>query len=161
MDGLHDSHATASPDQVSSLTLIGEPVSLSRAMTGSLPLPIWPGRSSHLPTQKAVIVPELSPELVALLEDCRSYIAPAIGTHEEISTILGWCDCGYCIHVPHYRRCLAKTNTTERAVSVLRDLVNLKDGPRDGHYRAAKDEAWARARAIISGNAVNLGTEEN
>ena len=39
-------------------------------------------------------------ELLALLQDCRSYITPTISTHEELSTILGWCDCGYCTHVP-------------------------------------------------------------
>lgn len=48
--------------------------------------------------------------------------------------------------------------TTE--VSALRDLVSLKDGPRDDHYHAARDEAWARARAIISGNEVSQDTEE-
>ncbi len=38
--------------------------------------------------------------LLALLEDARSYITPTISTHEEISSVLGWCDCGYCDHVP-------------------------------------------------------------
>lgn len=38
-----------------------------------------------------------------LLEDARSYITPTISTHEEISAVLGWCDCGYCAHVPSTR----------------------------------------------------------
>jgi len=38
-------------------------------------------------------------ELTEILEDARSYITPTISTHEEISTLLGWCDCGYCTHV--------------------------------------------------------------
>lgn len=38
-----------------------------------------------------------------LLEDARSYITPTISTHEEISAVLGWCDCGYCVHVPGRR----------------------------------------------------------
>lgn len=38
-------------------------------------------------------------ELTEMLEDARSYITPTISTHEEISTLLGWCDCGYCTHV--------------------------------------------------------------
>lgn len=38
-------------------------------------------------------------ELLALLQDCRSYITPTLSTHEEISEVLGWCDCGYCTHV--------------------------------------------------------------
>jgi hypothetical protein len=42
-------------------------------------------------------------ELDDLLEDARSYIDPTISTHEEISAVLGWCDCGYCIHVPRGR----------------------------------------------------------
>lgn len=39
-------------------------------------------------------------DVLHLLQDCRGYISPTLSTHEEISTILGWCDCGYCIHVP-------------------------------------------------------------
>jgi hypothetical protein len=39
-------------------------------------------------------------ELLAVLEDARTYITPTLSTHEEISDILGWCDCGYCTHVP-------------------------------------------------------------
>jgi ribosome assembly protein YihI (activator of Der GTPase) len=35
-----------------------------------------------------------------LLEDARQYITPTLSTHEEISEVLGWCDCGYCKHVP-------------------------------------------------------------
>lgn len=38
-------------------------------------------------------------EILYLLQDCRSYITPTLSTHEEISSILGWCDCGYCTHV--------------------------------------------------------------
>lgn len=38
-----------------------------------------------------------------LLEDARSYITPTISTHEDISAVLGWCDCGYCSHVPSSR----------------------------------------------------------
>ena len=38
-------------------------------------------------------------ELLYVLEDARSYITPTLSTHEEISEILGWCDCGYCKHV--------------------------------------------------------------
>lgn len=37
----------------------------------------------------------------------------------------------------------------DRAISVLRDLVRLKDGPRDADYRDAKDAAWARARVVL------------
>jgi len=36
-----------------------------------------------------------------LLQDARGYITPTISTHEDISEVLGWCDCGYCRHVPH------------------------------------------------------------
>lgn len=39
-------------------------------------------------------------ELLELLEDARQYVLPTTGTHEDISTVLGWCDCGYCVHVP-------------------------------------------------------------
>lgn len=35
------------------------------------------------------------------------------------------------------------------AMSVLVELVRLKDGPRDEAYRAAKDAAWEAARGII------------
>lgn len=42
-------------------------------------------------------------DLLVLLEDARSYIAPTLVTHEEISDILGWCSCGYCTHVPRER----------------------------------------------------------
>lgn len=42
-------------------------------------------------------------ELLLLLEDCRGYITPTISTHEEITEILGWCDCGYCKGVPKER----------------------------------------------------------
>lgn len=35
------------------------------------------------------------------------------------------------------------------AVGVLRELVALKDGPRDDAYRAAKDVAWDVARSIV------------
>ena len=31
----------------------------------------------------------------------------------------------------------------------LAELVLLKDGPRDEHYRATKDAAWERARAAL------------
>lgn len=41
------------------------------------------------------------PELYELLENARCYITPTISTHEHISRILGWCDCGYCKHVKH------------------------------------------------------------
>ena len=36
------------------------------------------------------------------------------------------------------------------AQAALRALVSLKDGPRDETYRAAKDGAWADARAILA-----------
>jgi hypothetical protein len=36
-----------------------------------------------------------------------------------------------------------------KVVSVLDELVRLKDGPRDDAYREAKDAAWERARAIV------------
>lgn len=42
-------------------------------------------------------------ELLELLEDCRNYITPTVSTHDELSAILGWCDCGYCTHVPNER----------------------------------------------------------
>jgi predicted house-cleaning noncanonical NTP pyrophosphatase (MazG superfamily) len=42
-------------------------------------------------------------ELLDLLEDCRSCVTPTTSTHEEISEVLGWCDCGYCTHVPRER----------------------------------------------------------
>lgn len=35
------------------------------------------------------------------------------------------------------------------AREILARLVALKDGPRDEHYRAAKKEAWADARALL------------
>lgn len=31
-----------------------------------------------------------------LLADAREYITPTISTHEEITDVLGWCDCKYC-----------------------------------------------------------------
>jgi hypothetical protein len=40
-------------------------------------------------------------DLLVVLQDTRSYITPTTSTHEEISDILGWCDCGYCSHVPN------------------------------------------------------------
>ncbi len=33
---------------------------------------------------------------------------------------------------------------------VLARLVELKDGPRDDHYRESKDRAWAHARAALA-----------
>ena len=36
-----------------------------------------------------------------------------------------------------------------RCEEALATLVDLKDGPRDEAYRAAKDEAWARARGVL------------
>jgi hypothetical protein len=35
------------------------------------------------------------------------------------------------------------------AVEALRELVRLKDGPRDDAYRAAKDAAWDMARDVL------------
>ena len=35
-------------------------------------------------------------------------------------------------------------------LAVLGELVALKDGPRDEHYRASKDDAWDRARALVA-----------
>jgi hypothetical protein len=35
------------------------------------------------------------------------------------------------------------------AVGALRQLVRLKDGPRDDAYRAAKDAAWDAARDVL------------
>jgi hypothetical protein len=37
----------------------------------------------------------------------------------------------------------------EAVVSVLRDLVLLKDGPRDDAYKRNKEAAWQQARAIL------------
>lgn len=37
----------------------------------------------------------------------------------------------------------------QRFQAALAELVTLKDGPRDEHYRAAKDAAWDRARALL------------
>lgn len=37
------------------------------------------------------------------------------------------------------------------AVEALRELVRLKDGPRDDAYRAAKDAAWQAARDVLTG----------
>lgn len=39
------------------------------------------------------------------------------------------------------------------ATAALRELVRLKDGPRDDSYRAAKDAAWKRARRVLRGGA--------
>lgn len=36
------------------------------------------------------------------------------------------------------------------AVGALRVLVALKDGPRDDHYRRAKDAAWENARNVLN-----------
>lgn len=38
----------------------------------------------------------------------------------------------------------------EDAREALALLVELKDGPRDDHYRAMKDRAWHRAREALS-----------
>jgi hypothetical protein len=35
------------------------------------------------------------------------------------------------------------------AAEALRELVRLKDGPRDDAYRAAKDAAWDQARTAL------------
>lgn len=37
----------------------------------------------------------------------------------------------------------------QRLYAALRELVRLKDGPRDDAYRAAKDAAWKRARDVL------------
>lgn len=37
----------------------------------------------------------------------------------------------------------------EGVVRALRELVRLKDGPRDDAYRDAKDAAWDTARAVL------------
>jgi hypothetical protein len=37
----------------------------------------------------------------------------------------------------------------DRLRASLTELVELKDGPRDKHYRAAKDAAWNRAREAL------------
>lgn len=37
----------------------------------------------------------------------------------------------------------------EEATEILRELLRLKDGPRDDAYRAAKDAAWERARGFV------------
>lgn len=45
----------------------------------------------------------------------------------------------------------AAGSAAEDALSALRMLVRLKDGPRDAAYRSAKDSAWERAREIVRG----------
>jgi hypothetical protein len=43
---------------------------------------------------------------------------------------------------------LERCTKLERA---LEELVQLKDGPRDDAYRAAKDRAWQRAHEALDG----------
>lgn len=38
----------------------------------------------------------------------------------------------------------------DRFSEALRELVRLKDGPRDDAYRAAKDAAWDAARVALN-----------
>lgn len=42
------------------------------------------------------------PDLIALLDEARNYIPPTTSSHEEISDIIGLCNCGYCGHVPQH-----------------------------------------------------------
>jgi hypothetical protein len=51
------------------------------------------------PAVRARLTFELK-ELHDLLQEARGYTPPTTGTHEAISAALGWCDCGYCTHVP-------------------------------------------------------------
>jgi alpha-D-ribose 1-methylphosphonate 5-triphosphate synthase subunit PhnI len=39
---------------------------------------------------------------------------------------------------------------SDDAYAVLKTLVELKDGPRDEHYRATKDAAWDAAREVLT-----------
>jgi uncharacterized protein DUF4406 len=68
-------------------------------------------------------------ELLDLLQDCRSYITPTISTHEEISEVLGWCDCGYCTHVP--REQPTTSPAEHEADDICRRVVYLS-GPMAG-----------------------------
>lgn len=53
------------------------------------------------------------------------------------------------------------TQRLEGAVETLRELVRLKDGPRDDAYRAAKDAAWDAAREVLGWQSETaLGTDE-
>jgi len=44
----------------------------------------------------------------------------------------------------------AQYERAERLAKVLRELVRLKDGPRDDTYRATKDAAWQEAREALA-----------
>lgn len=66
---------------------------------------------------------------------------------------------GYCgatgSHVAPILNALAtvsdqRVKELEEAREALALLVELKDGPRDDHYRAMKDRAWHRARVALS-----------
>lgn len=41
-------------------------------------------------------------------------------------------------------------NSVTQLRSALAELVRLKDGPRDGSYKAAEDSAWSHARAVLA-----------
>lgn len=43
--------------------------------------------------------------------------------------------------------------------AALRELVRLKDGPRDDAYRATKDAAWDAARAALPRKLAKMDTE--
>ena len=72
---------------------ISTAVSMAKAYTRGT------GRPMNVYAVKAMLS-ELD-RLRDLLQDARGYITPTISTHEDISEVLGWCDCGYCRHVPH------------------------------------------------------------
>lgn len=48
----------------------------------------------------------------------------------------------------------------DKARRALRDLVRLKDGPRDSAYYDKKPLAWAKARAAVASEVIRLAAEE-
>lgn len=95
------------------------------------------------------LVAVLAPIALAMLEetDAPNYVEQTVhhpDTHERVVIIVQKPNG----KTPHELRTEADAKA-EEARAALRDLVALKDGPRDDHYRAAKEAAWDRARAAL------------
>lgn len=106
-------------------------------------------RAAGITTDYDADIEYMGEALVALVDEqlqdaaTESYVCP--NGHEIPSRVAYLCRVPGCDSAVVYEPS-AKGMALDR---VLRELVRLKDGPRDDAYRASKDAAWDAARDVL------------